>query len=276
MTLSVEDTHSSVCRGSSAISLLCGGLLSFALHLTALWFLAGRSVSPLPPDALSAVVLTLSAEAEFAPSLEKIQVGVEQVLTLPAGESQAEQHIDNNDFLSEKPSPDSVLPALQLKPKVVKKTGEKTNVPKHKIVKNKGNSEVLSTVMSKSSPLSGAAQRVSAPNNSYSLQHVQVRASWAGVLQSHLANFKRYPPGARKQKRQGTAIVKFIVDSRGRVLSATLTSSSGTLLLDREALAILKRAQPLPFPPTELLSRGQVVISLPVDFEIKPRAESAR
>lgn len=276
MILSVENTHSSVCRGSSAISLWCGGLLSFALHLTGLWFLAERSVSPLPPDSLSAVVLTLSAEAEFAPSLEKIQVGVEQEPTLPVGESQTEQNIENNNFLAEEPSLDSVLPALKLKPKIAKKPSEKANALKSKTVINQENNERLSTVMSKSSPLSGTAQRVSAPNNSHSLQHVQARANWAGVLQSHLANFKRYPPGARKQKRQGTAIVKFIVDSKGRVLSATLTSSSGTLLLDREALAILKRAQPLPFPPTELLSGGQVIISLPVDFEIKQRAEAAR
>jgi periplasmic protein TonB len=92
-------------------------------------------------------------------------------------------------------------------------------------------------------------------------------------LQGHLVEFKRYPPRARKQRQQGIATIRFVVNKDGHVLSAQLIKSSGAAILDHEALALIKRAQPLPKPPTELLLHGQITLALPIGFDLKNKSQ---
>ena len=84
----------------------------------------------------------------------------------------------------------------------------------------------------------------------------------------HLAHFKRYPGDARQRKRAGAAWVRFQVDRDGKLLASELVTSSGTVLLDREALQVLERAQPLPAPPASVLRQGSVTVTLPVSFKL--------
>jgi protein TonB len=44
-----------------------------------------------------------------------------------------------------------------------------------------------------------------------------------------------YPYEARRRRLQGTVLLDFVVDGRGRVVSAEVASSSGHNLLDQEA-----------------------------------------
>jgi len=94
-------------------------------------------------------------------------------------------------------------------------------------------------------------------------------ASWQSQVLSHLAHFKRYPGDARQRKRAGAAWVRFQVDRDGKLLASELITSSGTVLLDREALQVLQRAQPLPAPPATLLRQGTVTVTLPVSFKLE-------
>ena len=64
-------------------------------------------------------------------------------------------------------------------------------------------------------------------------------ASWQSRVLGHLAHFKRYPGDARQRKRAGAAWVRFQVDRDGKLLASELVTSSGTVLLDREALKCL-------------------------------------
>ena len=93
-------------------------------------------------------------------------------------------------------------------------------------------------------------------------------ASWQSRVLGHLAHFKRYPGDARQRKRAGAAWVRFQVDRDGKLLASELITSSGTVLLDREALQVLERAQPLPAPPVTLLRQGTVTVTLPVSFKL--------
>ncbi|STR26408.1 TonB family C-terminal domain [Janthinobacterium lividum] len=93
-------------------------------------------------------------------------------------------------------------------------------------------------------------------------------ASWQSRVLSHLAHFKRYPGDARQRKRAGAAWVRFQVDRDGKLLASELVTSSGTVLLDREALQVLQRAQPLPAPPDNVLHQGTVTVTLPVSFKL--------
>ena len=95
-----------------------------------------------------------------------------------------------------------------------------------------------------------------------------VPASWQSRVLGHLGHFKRYPGDARQRKRAGAAWVRFQVDRDGKLLASELVTSSGTVLLDREALQVLQRAQPLPAPPVTLLRQGTVTVTLPVSFKL--------
>lgn len=100
-------------------------------------------------------------------------------------------------------------------------------------------------------------------------------ASWQSRVLGHLAHFKRYPGDARQRKRAGAAWVRFQVDGDGKLLSSELLTSSGTVLLDREALQVLQRAQPLPAPPAGVLHQGTVTVTLPVSFKLEPGQDKA-
>nr|WP_229506477.1 TonB family protein [Massilia sp. BJB1822] len=108
-----------------------------------------------------------------------------------------------------------------------------------------------------------------APFNSDSPSSHAVLASWQSRVLSHLAHFKRYPLEARQRRRTGEAWVRFQLDRGGKLLASELITSSGTVLLDREALQVLERAQPLPAPPEAVLRQNTVTVTLPVSFQIQ-------
>lgn len=92
--------------------------------------------------------------------------------------------------------------------------------------------------------------------------------TWEGRLLAHLERRKRYPAEARSRRLQGVAYVRFTMDRRGRVLSAALERSSGHVVLDREAVALLRRSQPLPEPPADLAGET-LSLSVPIEFYVR-------
>lgn len=94
--------------------------------------------------------------------------------------------------------------------------------------------------------------------------------TWQSRLLAHLERHKRYPAEARARRLQGVAHVRFTMDRQGRVLSAALEHSSGHAALDREALALLQRAQPLPAPSAETPGE-RITMTVPVDFFTRGR-----
>ncbi len=89
--------------------------------------------------------------------------------------------------------------------------------------------------------------------------------SWEGEVLAHLERRKRYPPEARSQRLEGVALVRFSMNRQGRVLSVALVQSSDHAVLDREALGLLRRAQPLPSPPAEVVG-DPLSLTVPVEF----------
>jgi periplasmic protein TonB len=73
-------------------------------------------------------------------------------------------------------------------------------------------------------------------------------ATWQRAVAARIHAENRYPTGVYTKK--GTAKVEFQIDRNGHVLSSRITQSSGSAALDNEALATIKRVDPLPAPPT--------------------------
>jgi periplasmic protein TonB len=74
--------------------------------------------------------------------------------------------------------------------------------------------------------------------------------NWQKSLVAHLDRFKRYPPQARGA--EGVVSLAFSIDRKGNFVSSRIAKSSGSAVLDAEALAMIKRAAPLPPPPAEV------------------------
>ena len=112
------------------------------------------------------------------------------------------------------------------------------------------------------------AQRVAAPLNSDSTAQAQAKLSWESQVKGMLNRVKRYPADAKRRQRSGAPVVSFVVDAQGRVADVVLKTPSATASLDREALAVILRAQPLPSPPAEMLRQGKIAVTMAVDFNL--------
>jgi protein TonB len=88
------------------------------------------------------------------------------------------------------------------------------------------------------------------------------QASWQGALIAYLNRYKRYPPGATHT---GVASVAFTINRSGQVLSACLIRSSGDSALDREAVSMVRRASPVPAPPSGVGGRT-INLAVPIRF----------
>lgn len=86
-------------------------------------------------------------------------------------------------------------------------------------------------------------------------------------LMAWLAQHRTYPDAAKKDKTQGTAVVRFSIDRQGRVLSASINRSSGSTVLDAAALEVLQRASPVPAMPASM-GRDRLTISLPIEYAL--------
>ncbi len=86
------------------------------------------------------------------------------------------------------------------------------------------------------------------------------RSSWQGSLVSHLRRHLQPQSG-----QTGSASVRFSVDRSGRVLSTSLVGSAGAPALDSEAIAVFRRAQPLPAPPADVPG-GSFTFTIPIRF----------
>jgi periplasmic protein TonB len=109
-----------------------------------------------------------------------------------------------------------------------------------------------------------------APDQVTRAQQVEQRrvgiADWASAMSRILEHNKRYPETARARGEQGIARLGFVVDEEGRLLSSRIIKTSGSAVLDEEALALVQRAQPFPPPPAGFAHHE---INVPVSFAIR-------
>ena len=94
------------------------------------------------------------------------------------------------------------------------------------------------------------------------------RADYLTQLRTWLERHKEYPFRARVRGQEGTALLYFVVDGDGRLRNHELRQSTGYALLDREVLAMVARAQPLPGAPDDLDSTTFELI-IPVQFFLR-------
>lgn len=93
------------------------------------------------------------------------------------------------------------------------------------------------------------------------------RADFAALVAARLARSKQYPGAAQARGMQGTGVVRFSIDSGGRVTAARLDRSTGHALLDAAIMRTLRRASLPAIPATLGLSRME--FSVPIAFSLR-------
>ncbi len=95
-----------------------------------------------------------------------------------------------------------------------------------------------------------------------------VTARYAGLLKGWLQRHMRYPREAWLAGVQGTTVLRFSIDRDGKVMASSLERSSGHKLLDREAIQMVRRADPFPAIPYEIAGH-ELELRVPIVFFIR-------
>ena len=96
----------------------------------------------------------------------------------------------------------------------------------------------------------------------------QAPATWQSALLGHLEKHKRYPRQARRRGQEAVVYIRVTINRDGTVVSYKLTQPCPYATLNRETLALINRAQPLPAPPSEITGET-VEFIVPVAFSLK-------
>jgi protein TonB len=94
------------------------------------------------------------------------------------------------------------------------------------------------------------------------------KPTWEGLVLGALNKVKHYPRDAHFARQQGVPYIRFVMDRDGKLLSARIERSSGVRSLDQEALALPRRAQPLPKPPEDVKG-DSIELVVPVEFFLR-------
>ena len=91
---------------------------------------------------------------------------------------------------------------------------------------------------------------------------------WISQLLAHLNRYKQYPNIARARRQEGVVTLSFTMERDGRVLTRKIEKSSGSPILDEEALAMLQRSEPLPAFPPAMVGESRS-FSVPIRFSLR-------
>ena len=110
-----------------------------------------------------------------------------------------------------------------------------------------------------------AADQAAAPGAGMGTSSKAALATWRGRLIAHLVRHKR--PVGRVGARSAT-LISTTIDRSGAVLSASIARTSGDPEFDDEALALVRRANPLPAPPDDVFpGKSRISFTLPIDLK---------
>ena len=118
-------------------------------------------------------------------------------------------------------------------------------------------------------PVETAAVPAAPEQGPFTPSDAKALQSWQKQIVALLERNKRYPAAAQARRQQGVAQVSFSLDRQGRVVESRLMRSSGATLLDEEALALIRRAQPFPPWPARELRGEKVELTVPIRFNLK-------
>ena len=238
------------------------------LHLRR-WFVAGAIIVSAyaglvaayiylaPPEELAGaasppVLIDFAPEAAAPETENDLAPGEESVESQEQPMPEVKQEVAEDPILevppTETPDPEIVIPPK--KEEVVEKKEEPTPKPPEPVKEKPVEKTKKSVQRQQSSPKTKRRARSAVAPNPGSAGSTNALPNYKSLISAHINRFKRPASGS------GTAVVSFVVDRSGRVVSRRLARSSGNSAADAEAMATIARAAPMPaFPAAVTQSR---------------------
>lgn len=161
-------------------------------------------------------------------------------------------------------------PAVQLPMPQPEKQQKPEEHEDEKVAPEQNSRQASAEPMTTAPPASDAipSNIAAAPTPGLSALAAKTQATWHNSLVAHINRYKHYPVAARAHGMEGVVNVEFTLDRSGQIVSSHITRSSGSPVLDEEAMAMLRRAAPLPAPPAQTPAEG-FRLALPIQFRMK-------
>lgn len=279
----MTDFNSSISRRTKALEMFgwsVAALLMMGAHAGAVaWMLLPDPVVPAEDSAPAAIMVDMAAVPE-AIVTARTDISPDQK-SADDSRPQAEQRQEPPPQLAEPPvEPNETAPVEQTKtedrPPVVETAEvplprseppravtppEPKPTPKKKQRSRPQRAAANSQAMRQAQLEARQSDRIAAAQTAFGGAS-QSPADWRSRLMAHLQRSKRSVSAAADQGRRRIAYVHFAIDQSGNVRSVRLVRSSGFAEIDREALALVQRASPVP-PPPPGASRS---LTVPVGF----------
>lgn len=239
---------------------------------------------------LAGVILSLPGREETlnkAPSYLNIKLGQQNAPSMPLPSAPPSYSADNNARPKRKiaePMPTEEIAQLaQLEPAAGKEELKKKDTPKPKKAAKKKAPPPQATnktaaqetprrpkknVEMASLPSSPPIQAVKGSIlGDTTDNNAQDTLEYKTLITQWFKQHKKYPPAAERNNQEGVGTIDVEIDRQGNVLKASISSSTGHPLLDRELLKMANKANPFPAMPPHIYPEDKTVIfGLTSDF----------
>lgn len=100
-----------------------------------------------------------------------------------------------------------------------------------------------------------------------------IKTRYEQTISLWIQKFKLYPDSARSGEMQGSTVVRIRIDRRGNIRYSALEVSTGYEELDRAALDMVRRANPVPSVPDSYPEGEMFEFLIPVNFKLSEVGE---
>ncbi|MGE0754152.1 MAG: energy transducer TonB [Alphaproteobacteria bacterium] len=110
--------------------------------------------------------------------------------------------------------------------------------------------------------------QASQPGNS-SAKDAKIIARYEQQISLWIQKFKVYPDTTKQAGQEGETVARIRIDRRGNVRYYTLERSTGHVALDKAAIDMIKRANPVPAAPTNYPAGDVLEFRIPIRFNVQ-------
>ncbi len=97
----------------------------------------------------------------------------------------------------------------------------------------------------------------------------ELMSRYEQLISQWIEKFKQYPMDARVQGLQGETVVRIRIDRMGNIRYYILEHSTGSQVLDRAAIDMVRRANPVPSVPNDYPKADLIEFLIPVNFHLQ-------
>ena len=128
--------------------------------------------------------------------------------------------------------------------------------------------ETIARQFVRANPVQASGKGTSVVGNG-SAKETEMMTRYQQLISLWIKKFQIYPNDARAQEIQGETVIRIRIDRQGNILYYILEHSTGFQVLDRAAIDMVKRANPVPAVPTDYPKGDLIEFLIPVNFVLQ-------